>query len=797
MHEGLSDILRDAELPDSVRPGDPSVAERPKTALITGATGFLGRHVVVELMQTTNLHLVLLIRGSADKTADDRWLETIAGQCLTDKFEHSRISVVSGDVAKAQFGLDANTYRDLAKRTDEIFHCAAAVDWVRDYDRLRQTNVGGVRNVINFACEKRGKRIVFASSIAVCMSEGRSDVVAEDTPLLPMLAGMPLGYARSKVVAEALLSQAAERGVPVTVIRPPIIAGHSETGVCNPTDILAAMIQACIHSGLGPDTNWTFDIAPVDYVARVMAQVPQGDTHFQVLNLKQAKSRSWTNFLTWVNLHGYPVRPVPIDEWITKLFEDRLSRGLMISTQRQYFAGRAARAGETGWVRPFRTYLADRYELVDSRKTLLLLEAIGISAPEIGTSLLHRYFNDMRRLDILPPVTAANVSKAISDKSANLGISSRCPTTSLLNGSSHKIGETTGVMNQLSAARRDNLSGVWAVDRPTSMICDGEDRRAVLKIKPHGNLLREQTTVLAGVTSQNLARLLKLAGDPFDLSDTHLRELAIYENAQLGIEDYRPKFYGAIHADAPDRWSILLEYLSEAERLEDVDWLKRNNSELLEVVDNLSEFHGTWFGKTAGLDERLCLGRVPELETVTSLFPLWQELTDIAQSQFALWQGPEIAKVQSKILRDLSDWWARYEALPRTLIHNDFNPRNFALRRGDVRRRLCIFDWELAAIGPPQRDLAELLCFSWNDAMRTDDLNRILERARRALIRSSGKDVDPYEWRQGFAVALLCIFMTRLPMYVLVSRLTPVDFLVNAVRNWLRLYQACEGRSWI
>ena len=45
------------------------------------------------------------------------------------------------------------------------------------------------------------------------------------------------------------------------------------------------------------------------------------------------------------------------------------------------------------------------------------------------------------------------------------------------------------------------------------------------------------------------------------------------------------------------------------------------------------------------------------------------------------------------------------------LIHNDFNPRNLALRREVGGWRLCAYDWELATIGVPQHDCAEFLCF--------------------------------------------------------------------------------------
>ena len=93
------------------------------------------------------------------------------------------------------------------------------------------------------------------------------------------------------------------------------------------------------------------------------------------------------------------------------------------------------------------------------------------------------------------------------------------------------------------------------------------------------------------------------------------------------------------------------------------------------------------------------------------LAPFWSALANHARPLFTSWTGMKIDRIQKRAIADLPEHVRLETQLPATLIHNDFNPRNVALRRGDDTLRLCAYDWELARPGLPQHDLAEFLCF--------------------------------------------------------------------------------------
>jgi hydroxymethylglutaryl-CoA reductase (NADPH) len=123
------------------------------------------------------------------------------------------------------------------------------------------------------------------------------------------------------------------------------------------------------------------------------------------------------------------------------------------------------------------------------------------------------------------------------------------------------------------------------------------------------------------------------------------------------------------------------------------------------------------------------------------------------------------------------------------LIHNDFNSRNVGIRHTRCGPRLVAYDWELATIGAPQRDLAEFLCFALPASVDGCGLSRWIERHRTRLERQSGFSLQRHLWHDGFRSALADVLITRLAFYALIHRVRPQAFLPRVVETWSRLYR--------
>lgn len=164
-------------------------------------------------------------------------------------------------------------------------------------------------------------------------------------------------------------------------------------------------------------------------------------------------------------------------------------------------------------------------------------------------------------------------------------------------------------------------------------------------------------------------------------------------------------------------------------------------------------------------------------------------LAENARPFFEEWLGRGIRQIQEDSILGLGEQARMTAQLPGTLIHNDFNPHNIALRSLNGRLQLCAYDWEMARPGLPQYDLAEMLCFVLTSDVGKPEVDALLEFGRVALERASGKRIPADEWMLGFRLSLADLLMNRLAMYAMVHRFRRQSFLERVVRSWHHLYR--------
>lgn len=110
---------------------------KPRTVLLTGATGFVGTHLLHELLQDPDLTVICLVRG---ENAQERLIAAMAAQNL---FLENRTKVVAGDLARPWLGLSPDNWRELAGEVDLVLHNGAMVNFLYDYRMHREPNVLG------------------------------------------------------------------------------------------------------------------------------------------------------------------------------------------------------------------------------------------------------------------------------------------------------------------------------------------------------------------------------------------------------------------------------------------------------------------------------------------------------------------------------------------------------------------------------------------------------------------------------------------------------------------------------
>jgi NAD(P)-dependent dehydrogenase (short-subunit alcohol dehydrogenase family) len=234
---------------------------------VTGATGFIGRNLVEQLLQREGPIYTLVREGSKGRLEELRRRWGVG---------EDRVVGIVGDVSEPHLGVSDADLDRLRGQVDHLFHLAAVYDMTADAESQRVANVEGTRHMVEFADAVEAGRVHMVSSIAAAgLYHGtwREDMFEE----AENLDGHP--YFRTKHDSEGVVRSECAR--PWRVFRPGIVVGNSETGEMDKVDgpyyffklirrIRGAVPQWMPMVGVeGREIN----IVPVDFVVRAMDHI--------------------------------------------------------------------------------------------------------------------------------------------------------------------------------------------------------------------------------------------------------------------------------------------------------------------------------------------------------------------------------------------------------------------------------------------------------------------------------------------------------------------------------------------
>ncbi len=280
----------DADLALPVAPRVTDVGAAIGTVLLTGATGFLGAHLV-EALRGRGLRVVCLVRSPDSASAAARLAAALAARAIPIAVDGDRVRVVVADLAAPELGLTATARAGLAASVDAIVHAGATVSWLASYPALRAPNVLGTVALLALAA-RRGLPFHHVSTISTVPVDGD-----EDSALTLAAAHLGTPYALSKWVAEQHVRRAGAAGLPVAIYRPAMIAGHTRRGVGNPDDFLSRYLAGMLELGRYLDRDDAIvDMTPVDFVAEAIAALliarPRGGGPYHLANADQSLSHA-------------------------------------------------------------------------------------------------------------------------------------------------------------------------------------------------------------------------------------------------------------------------------------------------------------------------------------------------------------------------------------------------------------------------------------------------------------------------------------------------------------------------
>jgi NAD(P)-dependent dehydrogenase (short-subunit alcohol dehydrogenase family) len=253
---------------------------------VTGATGFIGRHLVEELLRNREGDIHVLVRAGSQDRLD---------KLIAERFDSSdRIKPVAGDLTEPKLGVADDWIAANKGSIDHFFHLAAVYDMTADDQSNERMNVQGTRNAVDLANALEAGILHHTSSVAAAgLYKGlfREDMFDEGQKL-------PSAYHRTKFESEKIAREAST--VPWRVYRPSVVVGHSQTGEMDKIDgpyYFFKAIQKLRHwlpewvPLVGPELGYT-NIVPVDFVATAMDHIAhQPDLDGQAFHLTSPKSQ--------------------------------------------------------------------------------------------------------------------------------------------------------------------------------------------------------------------------------------------------------------------------------------------------------------------------------------------------------------------------------------------------------------------------------------------------------------------------------------------------------------------------
>lgn len=365
----------------------------------------------------------------------------------------------------------------------------------------------------------------------------------------------------------------------------------------------------------------------------------------------------------------------------------------------------------------------------------------------------------------------------------------------------HFVGEVgvTATTRMKYSGEHDKLLGLfrYRIDYAVG----GERRRIDLLVKSkthYGELVARLAGVLVkgGVQVPDLERLLAST----ELCNTHMKEIHVFRLHKTvpAFTRVLPAVYGTYANDETRQYIVLEEFLDGAYVIKDYTDISFWTFGRIEMaVRDFSRMHAAFYGKYDALVGQGWLGKTMDAAGMVALTPLWRAYAARLRSLVGSLFDEAYYDSHLKWIDTLGDWWGRTDSLTKTLIFNDAQIRNLAVRSPERDPRLVLYDWECASIQLPQRDLVEFLSYAIDERIDDVEIAALLEAARAQLAADTAQPIDRSEWLTGCLYSIRDLHVNRmacqLALHVTLKR-PDIERVFQSSLRILRVVESGLGR---
>jgi len=298
-----------------------------RRVLLTGATGFLGRHFLAYLLERIDVSIEKVycpVRAPTDAKAMARVVEAMTTCGLWNESLREKLCVFAGDLHDIHFGASAELYSELTSECDGVYHFASSLKLAASFEELRKANCEALLPVIKLCLTAKMKHLFLASTLGIfpqyfCQfgNEFADKPVRRDA--MPEIAEMkrvyPLyigGYPWSKLLIELTAYAAARtKGLPLAVFRLPYLYSSSKTGYTVTEDPTVRLFQAILQVRAFPGRYRPFAVEDAEIMCSIMLNVSLNATRKHTVYHCSKQSAAMLTECANLDMMGFHCKQVP------------------------------------------------------------------------------------------------------------------------------------------------------------------------------------------------------------------------------------------------------------------------------------------------------------------------------------------------------------------------------------------------------------------------------------------------------------------------------------------------------
>ncbi|MBE6519057.1 MAG: amino acid adenylation domain-containing protein [Thermoplasmata archaeon] len=361
----------------------------PKKIMLTGCTGYLGSHVLYELLRRNVKEVFCLVRSGKGQTSDER-LKSMFMYYFGGMFNESvleKVKVLDCDIT------DKDLY-DKVKDLDfdTIINCAAIVKHFAADDSIDRVNVGGVVNLIDVAKKKNAMLVQISTESVAGESVNGSVPIDKKMKENELFFGQNLEnkYAHSKFMAEKAMIDAIPSGLRAKIIRVGNLMSRDSDGefqINFDTNAFMKQMRSYVKLGFFSVTDMDIEVefSPIDMVAKAVVILAGTPDQFTVFHVNNCHKVHMANVLKVMRDNDMPVEVVS-----KKVFDQRFMEALKDESKGEYVSGLISYLGNAGESR--------RFIAADETYSIKALYRLGFSWPIISEQYIDRAFKALKSM---------------------------------------------------------------------------------------------------------------------------------------------------------------------------------------------------------------------------------------------------------------------------------------------------------------------------------------------------------------------------------------------------------------